>query len=117
MTDMYRASFFDANHVESEYNRSDPGTKVCSSVVEQDWFRSLLGLQWPRDHPNVKQRDEGRRGTNGVAPPKHLLKPHDPEKFGSNEAWQAQARFARRTYMAAAFQEASSESSSYEDSE
>ena len=79
MTDMYNAGMYDADHVESVYNRSDPGTKVPVSVREQEWFRSLCGVQWAKDEEESEKYQNKRwqsiKDTNGVAPPKYELKP------------------------------------------
>ena len=85
MSDLYNCGFFNASHVESAYNRSDPGTKVCSSVREQEWFRALCGLQWPEDHEDQALRRQGLLDTNGPAPDKRLLKPD--VNYGDQTAW------------------------------
>ena len=76
LTDMYNCGFFQCSHVPSQYNRSDPGTKVPSSTEEQTWFRSLLGLQLPRGAA-AEARKRGWLATNGIAPPKPKGMPAD----------------------------------------
>ena len=99
LSDMFNKGFFKASHVESAYNRSDLGTKVPSTMREQEWFRASVGLQWPPAKDGEQEhelRQQGLKDTNGPAPPKTELK--DPKDMFYYTDTEAVKQFAAAFY-------------------